>query len=289
MTDASFSAAGYAIMIEDDPQQKYTSTRKTYAPVAFGSKRFNPTQLKMSIYAKEFLAIFFAFSDFGYILWEADKPTIILTDNQAVTRFFHTKLIPPPLWNACDFVLQFRFTIAHIAGKTNTAADFLSRLEHFPAEKLQLKIRDDIKITPVEVNIQNLGTTDEEQIFFEPDQNITEEQLWTRKYKARNLPDQIPAQITLNSLEPVINTEHTNASFNVERNCKICLEQAKDTYLHILKQKLSCEQYDINILIQESALYLLRKDSLSSDLFQRLRGDVTGGRYLDQFNLMPET
>ena len=38
MTDASFNAAGYAIMVEDDPQQKFTSTRKTYAPVAFGSK-----------------------------------------------------------------------------------------------------------------------------------------------------------------------------------------------------------------------------------------------------------
>ena len=54
MTDASFTAAGYAIMIEDDPNQKLQSRRKTYAPIAFGSKTFNPTQLKMSIYAKEF-------------------------------------------------------------------------------------------------------------------------------------------------------------------------------------------------------------------------------------------
>ena len=29
MTDASFQAAGYAVLIEDDPNQKYTSTRKT--------------------------------------------------------------------------------------------------------------------------------------------------------------------------------------------------------------------------------------------------------------------
>ena len=54
MSDASFTAAGYAIMIEDDPQQKLQSKRKTYAPIAFGSKTFNPTQLKMSKYAKEF-------------------------------------------------------------------------------------------------------------------------------------------------------------------------------------------------------------------------------------------
>ena len=34
MTDASFQAAGYAVLIEDYPNQKYTSTRKTYAPIA---------------------------------------------------------------------------------------------------------------------------------------------------------------------------------------------------------------------------------------------------------------
>ena len=57
MSDASFTAEGYAIMIEDDPNQKLQSKRKTYAPIAFGSKTFNPTQTKMSIYAKEFLSI----------------------------------------------------------------------------------------------------------------------------------------------------------------------------------------------------------------------------------------
>ena len=49
MTDASFRSAGYALMIEDNPDQKIQSKRKTYAPVAFGSKIFSPAQLKMSI------------------------------------------------------------------------------------------------------------------------------------------------------------------------------------------------------------------------------------------------
>ena len=49
MTDASFTSAGYALMIEDNPDQKIQSKRKTYAPVAFGSKVFSPTRLKMSI------------------------------------------------------------------------------------------------------------------------------------------------------------------------------------------------------------------------------------------------
>ena len=44
-------------------------------------------------------------------------------------------MISPPLWNACNFLLQFNFTIAHIHGKMNTAADFLSRLEMDPRGK----------------------------------------------------------------------------------------------------------------------------------------------------------
>ena len=47
MTDASFRSAGYDLMVEDDPDQKILSKRKTYAPVAFGSKIFSPAQLKM--------------------------------------------------------------------------------------------------------------------------------------------------------------------------------------------------------------------------------------------------
>ena len=64
MTDASFSAAGFAILIEDGPEEKYSSTRKAFPPVAYGSKTFSPVQLKLSIFANEFLAIFFAFKKF---------------------------------------------------------------------------------------------------------------------------------------------------------------------------------------------------------------------------------
>ena len=128
MTDASFRSAGYALMIEDHPDQKILSKRKTYAPVVFGSKNFSPAQFKMSIYSKELLAIYMAFIEFANILWEATKPTIALTEKKSVTRFFQTEAIPPAIWNACDYVLQFNFKIAHIAGSVNTAVDFLSRL-----------------------------------------------------------------------------------------------------------------------------------------------------------------
>ena len=136
MTDASFGAAGYAVLMEDDGSQKFTSLRKSYAPVAYGSKTFTPAQIKMSIYAKEFLAIYFAFKEFGHIFWGAPKPVIIHTDNKAVTQFFQTKIIPPALWNAGDYVIQFNFVIAHIPGAQKIAADYLSRLEADPKEKI---------------------------------------------------------------------------------------------------------------------------------------------------------
>ena len=118
MTDASFSATGYAILIEDDPLQKYTSTRKDFfAPLAYGSKTFSPTQLKMSFLAKKFPAIIFAFKEFGHIFWETPKPVIILTDNKSVTQFFQTNIVPPTLWNEYDYVIQFNITIAPIPGK----------------------------------------------------------------------------------------------------------------------------------------------------------------------------
>ena len=50
MTDASYSAAGYAVIIENDPLEKYSSKQKASAPVAYVSKTFNPARLKTSIH-----------------------------------------------------------------------------------------------------------------------------------------------------------------------------------------------------------------------------------------------
>ena len=181
--DASFRSAGFDLMIEDNPDRKIQSKRKTYAPVAFGSKIFSPSQLKMSIYSKEFFAIYTTFLDFAHFLWEASKPTIVLTDNKLVTRFFQTKAIPPSLWNACDYVLQINFKKAHIAGSVNKEADFLSRLELKVTEKIHLKVREDVQTTPIEVTTSYSGVAEEEQFFFTQadGEDEIEEQILQRK------------------------------------------------------------------------------------------------------------
>ena len=181
MTDASFSAAGYAVLIEDGPLEKYTSTRKAFAPRAYGSKTFSPTQLKMSTYAREFLAKFFAFKIFGHTFWGTPKLVIILTDTKSVSGFFQTIIFPPTLWNACHYVIRFNFTIAHIPGNNNTAAEYSLCLEISPKEKLILKIRENLFTTPIDLNVQSVGVSEEEQIFYTEDHDENEEHIWERK------------------------------------------------------------------------------------------------------------
>ena len=96
MTEASLQVVGYVFLIEDDPNQEYTSARKIYAPIAYGSKSYNPSQIKTPTYAKEVLTIFLAFKQFGDKLRGATKLVIIMNVSKLVTRFFQRKSIPPP-------------------------------------------------------------------------------------------------------------------------------------------------------------------------------------------------
>ena len=253
MTDASFRSAGYALMIEDNPDQKIQSKRKTYAPVAFGSKVFSPAQLKMSIYSKEFLAIYMAFLEFAHILWETSKPTIVLTDNKSVTRFFQTKAIPPSLWNACDFVLQFNFKIAHIAGSVNTAADFLSRLELKVTEKIHLKIREDVQTTPIEVSTSSSDVADEKQFLFtqSDSQDETEKQILQRKEQSQKKAAEWVLNQELSSMKPSIEQftkidgNSTSYSINgIKANARIRVEQDADLVLKNLKLKILGQPHD---------------------------------------------
>ena len=300
MTDASFRSAGYAQMIEDNPDQKIQSKRKTYAPVAFGSKIFTHAQLKMSIYSKEFLAIYMAFIEFAHILWEATKPTNVLTDNKSVTRFFQTKAIPPARWNACDYVLQFNFTIAHIAGSVNTAADFFSRLELKVTEKIRLKIREDIYTTPIEVTTSSSDVSDEEQIFFThaDDGKESEEQFFERKKQSR----QNAKQWAANEESPALKTSvkeftkidgnTTSYSINgIKANARIRIEQDVGLVLKNMKLKILGQPYD-EVLIMTDSRYknykanedrIILKDGL---LFRKYFGETGNVKYYQ--NLIPK-
>ena len=103
-----------------------------------------------------------------------------MTDSKSLTRFFQTKIVPPPLWNACDYALHFKFTIAHNAGKKNTAADFLSRSKIDANEDQFLKIRKDVPTQPIDVTIQSTRIVQKDQVFFQTNgaEMPSEGQLW---------------------------------------------------------------------------------------------------------------
>ena len=97
LCDASYHSSGFVLMIEDYVKNEKGEDVKSYAPVSFGSKVFNTAQLKMSIYCKEFLSLYFALETFSHFIWGSEKPVLILTDNKSLTRFFQAKTIPPAL------------------------------------------------------------------------------------------------------------------------------------------------------------------------------------------------
>ena len=149
LCDASYYGSGFVLMIEDYilDQKK----RNLYAPVAFGTKLLNESQLKFSTYYKEFLGLYFALDHFSHFIWGTEKPVLVLTDNKSLTKFFQSKAIPPSLWNFLDRTLSFNLVIAHIPGRANYAADFLSRVQIDPSQTIQLKLTDPIPVKETEI------------------------------------------------------------------------------------------------------------------------------------------
>ena len=233
------------------------------------------------------------FLEFAHILWETSKPTIVFTDNKSVTRFFQTKAIPPSLWNACDYVLQFNFKIAHIAGSVNTAADFLSRFKLNVTEKIHLKIREDVQTTPIEVSTSSSDVADEHQFFFtQPDtQDETEEQTLQRKKQSQKKAAEWVVNQELSSMKPSIKEftkidgNTTSYSINgIKASARIRVEQDADLVLKNLKLKILGQPH-VDVLLVMDRRYkhykanqdrIILKDGL---LFGKYYGETGSVKY----------
>ena len=202
-----------------------------------------------------------AFLEFAHFLWEATKPTIVLTDNKSVTRFFQTKAIPPVLWNACVFVLQYNFKIAHNAGSVNSAADFLSRLEIKITEKLRLKIREDIQTTPIEVTTSSSDVADEKQFLFSQAEknDKSEKQNFERKEQSRQKAKQWASNEESSALKSSVKEftkldgNTTSYSMNgIKANARKRVEQDVDLVLKNMKLKILGQPHDEVIIMTDS-------------------------------------
>ena len=202
LCDASYHGTGFVLMIEDYLIDQTGQQKKSYAPVSFGSRLFNDTQLKFSVYYKEFLALYFALDHFAHFLWGASKPILVLTDNRSLTQFFQSKSIHPSLWNCLDRVLSFNILIAHIPGKANSAADFLSRMQTDPSLCLSIKLTDRVPIREIEVETEaktpNVSLSNiDEMIPFSSTSQLTVDANFISQLQAHGLYEQYLANATL--------------------------------------------------------------------------------------------
>ncbi len=117
-TDASGYCSGGTLMQKDD--------EGFFRPVAYYSKRHSPAECNYEIYDKEMLAVIRALET-----WDAELRSVnsfrIITDHKNLEYFMTTRKLTERQMRWSLVLSKFNFTIAYRPGKSNDAADALSR------------------------------------------------------------------------------------------------------------------------------------------------------------------
>ena len=184
---------------------------------------------------------------------ESIKTDICPNRQQISERFLLTKPIPPSLWNAFDYLLQFSFKIKHIAGSVSTATGFLSRLEVKVMEKFRLKIREEVQTTPIEFTTSSSIIADEENFFFAQ----TECEDWTKdqtleweEQSGKNstywVANEEPSSMKPSFKEFTKIVGNTTSYYinGIKAKKRILVEQDDDFFLRNLKIKLLGQTHD---------------------------------------------
>ena len=229
-----------------------------------------------------------ALLEFAHILWEATKPSIILPSHKSVTRLFQTKTVPPSLWNARDYALQFNFRKAHLAGSVNAAADFLYRLELKVTQRIRLKIREDVQRTPIEIRTSSSLVADEEQFFFTQTngENETKVPFLERKKQSRKKATEWIIHEEPSSMPPSVKeftkTNGNTTSYSIhgiKANVRIRVEREVDLVLKNLQLKILGQPYDEVLLTTDKRFkhYRLNEDPIilkDGLLFRKYYGET---------------
>lgn len=94
-------------------------------PVAYYSRKLQNTELNYTIYEKEALSVVAAIKQFRKYMLHAT--TVIYTDNSAVASILNARDPNGRVLRWINFLSSFDLEIRHRNGKSNAAADFLSR------------------------------------------------------------------------------------------------------------------------------------------------------------------
>ena len=106
--------------------------------------------------------------------------------------------------SACVFVLQFHIKIAHVLGRMNTSAYFLSHLDINPKEKILLQIRYNLHKTP----LQSSDIQEEDQFYALPEENSETER---RFGSAKHQPETNCIPYSNQQTDPDNETQDTNS------------------------------------------------------------------------------
>ena len=140
----------------------------------------------------------------------------------------------------------------HVAGTQITAAGFLSRKKINPKEWVELEIREDTTIRPIQVNILSKDVANEDQLFFLQEETIeTEEDILLQKEQARqNARDEetTETKMTIKETAPIPINKASYTFGAKKEDARIRVEQDPDIVFGAIKRKLKREDYDKHLL-----------------------------------------
>ena len=123
-TDASDTGLGYILSQENDGLERV---------IQYSGRALRPAEINYSVSEKEALSIVSAFKHFHYYLYNSH--TIVRTDHTAVKYIKEQDSNTRPRGRIARWILDLQgydFEIQYRPGKSNTAADALSRLTSYP-------------------------------------------------------------------------------------------------------------------------------------------------------------
>lgn len=126
-TDASDYALG-AILSQREPGGEWR-------PVAFLSRGMTTAELNYPVHDKEFLAIFWSFSEWRHYLEGCNVLVQVLTDHRSLEYFLTTKQLNRRQARWAEFMADFHFRISYRPGAKAAKPDALSRrADHRPKD-----------------------------------------------------------------------------------------------------------------------------------------------------------
>lgn len=155
-------------------------------PIAYFSKKLNPTQMRYTILEKELMSIVYCVSTFKHYLY--GRHFLICCDNKSLTEMSKLESPGNRVARWFTFLADYNYRFKHVSSAENIVADILSR-DYFEHPTKETKIANPIKDTndkrkmKTGINTQTLESTNTNNIGYVNTTNCdTEIQINTNQY-----------------------------------------------------------------------------------------------------------